>query len=88
MLLVNAVSGGDAELQYLTGLTCKITKPSKHFAPCQLYETQHQSARSSAGPSAQGAATALGRVPSSAASPFPDLGQVSSIPPGAIVHRS
>lgn len=38
--------------------------------------------------SAQGAATDPGHVPSFAASLFPDLGQVSSVPPGAIVHRS
>jgi len=68
---------------------------------CWLYKRDHKArqyfcslsaaqdaASVRADPSAQGAATTPGRVPSFAASPFPDLGQVSSVPPGAIVHRS
>lgn len=88
MQLVSAISGLGCRAVISAGFICEITKPSKEFAPCPPQKTQPQSARSSAGASAQGAATALGRVPSSAASPFSDPGQVPSVPPGAIVHRS
>lgn len=58
-------------------------------SPARILLRVHRITRSiSQRGAAPGAAAALGHVPSSAASPCADLGQISSVPPGAIVHRS